>query len=320
MINLYKTPSNKAVALDLFDRFMKLITPDAINQDEAKWIEKATMSAMMYCEPYTGKGYKYDFTSMYPYLLQYQQFTWPVKRGEFKIMKNSELNPEYLTYGIYRAIIQCNNNKLFKTNFSNHYTHVDITRARKLKLKVQLIEDGQPNALVYTRNKLVNGNILFKKYVDTLFKLKQSGIPRAKAILNILWGVLCEKRTVELMYHSDVDNEVVIDDDEIITQMKPCLFNPNRTLITIQKVNSYYKTDWARIAPFILAKGRQLLSQTIEPYQDSIKWMHTDGFISSEELPLKLGSNLGDIKFEGFCDNCTVLNKLYVKGEFKPVS
>jgi hypothetical protein len=167
---------------------------------------------------------------------------------------------------------------------------------------------------------LVNGNILFKKYVDTLFKLKQSGIPRAKAILNILWGVLCEKRTVELMYHSDMDNEVVIDDDEIITSMKPCLFNPNRTLITIQKVNSYYKTDWARIAPFILAKGRQLLSQTIEPYQDSIKWMHTDGFISSEELPLKLGSNLGDIKFEGFCDNCTVLNKLYVKGEFKPVS
>jgi hypothetical protein len=36
---------------------------------------------------------------------------------------------------------------------------------------------------------------LFGKYIEILFDLKKKRIPRAKNILNMIWGILCEKRT-----------------------------------------------------------------------------------------------------------------------------
>ena len=35
---------------------------------------------------------------------------------------------------------------------------------------------------------------LFKNYVDVLYKLKDKKIQGSKMILNMLWGVLCEKK------------------------------------------------------------------------------------------------------------------------------
>jgi hypothetical protein len=45
----------------------------------------------------------------------------------------------------------------------------------------------------------------------------------------------------------------------------------------------------------------------MKPYIDKITYCHTDGFLSTEELPLKTGTNLGDLKFDGYCEECEVI-------------
>jgi hypothetical protein len=57
----------------------------------------------------------------------------------------------------------------------------------------------------------------------------------------------------------------------------------------------------------MLGRGRKLISDTMKPYIDKITYCHTDGFLSTEELPLKTGTNLGDLKFDGYCEECEVI-------------
>ena len=52
-----------------------------------------------------------------------------------------------------------------------------------------------------------------------------------------------------------------------------------------------FKGEYPRIAPFILAQGRKIISQNIQPYKDKIRRIHTDGFIleeDSKQLPLSI--------------------------------
>ena len=41
--------------------------------------------------------------------------------------------------------------------------------------------------------------------------------------------------------------------------------------IRLQAVNKTFKSDWARLKPFLLSKGRSIISKAIEPYKDHIK-------------------------------------------------
>ncbi len=56
----------------------------------------------------------------------------------------------------------------------------------------------------------------------------------------------------------------------------------------------------------------------MKPNIDNIKWIHTDGFISTQKLNYKTGTNLGDLKFEGEA-KCQIINSITVIG-FKLVS
>ena len=47
---------------------------------------------------------------------------------------------------------------------------------------------------------------------------------------------------------------------------------------------SYYEYDFARILPFLVAKGRCTTSKFIEKQVDAVKYMHTDGWIMSERI------------------------------------
>jgi hypothetical protein len=69
LINLFKTGSDYDTALSLFNKYTKTIFPDHIEQDEATWIQNASIGAMITCEPYEGQAYKYDICSQYPSIL-----------------------------------------------------------------------------------------------------------------------------------------------------------------------------------------------------------------------------------------------------------
>ena len=105
------------------------------------------------------------------------------------------MNVSYFTYGIYRCNVLKSRdesiNRLFRFSYKSKYTHIDLCTAVSLGLTIELIQDDKPNFLYYARDKCFAGSELFTEFVDVLFALKESGIKRAKFILNILWGALC---------------------------------------------------------------------------------------------------------------------------------
>lgn len=289
-INFFKTGTVKKTALNYFYELTKSVQPEPISNNEAKWIENASFSALTYWEPFKGTVYSYDRNSHYPNTMTKNFHYFPIKEGEFKIVKS--LNN--LEFGIYRCFIDGPKTKFFKYNPMNYYTNIDIDNAIKNNLTVELIQDNKPNALVYTKDKLMNGAFLFKKYVTDLYELKSNGVKGSKDLLNMLWGSLCEMNHYKT--NSDFDEEVNICEAD----MKHILSDENGIKLKyIFYRGGYYKTNFARIKPFVLAYGRADLMMFKE-YEDQIVRIHTDGFyLKTKPENIKTGTNLGYLKYEG---------------------
>jgi hypothetical protein len=170
LINLKQTGTFKRTALNLFSYLAKHIEPEKIEQDEAMWIENAKMGALRYGKTYKGEGHKSDYCSMYPSTLAHKQMFFPVKRGTF----SNVTEDSFKVYGIYRCEIVGNIDKrLFRTNSTNYYTHIDLQTAQRLGYTINLIQDGKPNKLSWTRDQLLTGNQIFGTFVKMVFDLKQ---------------------------------------------------------------------------------------------------------------------------------------------------
>ena len=52
------------------------------------------------------------------------------------------------------------------------------------------------------------------------------------------------------------------------------------------------------------------------PHKNNVHRIHTDGFISDIKLDIKLDENLGGFVFEGYCENCNIINCSNNSGEF----
>jgi hypothetical protein len=308
MINLYKSGSYKNAALDLFDRFNKSLNePEEILQDEAMWIKESSIGALIWAEEYEGELYKYDIKSQYPYLMKQSTLKFPIKRGDFlKIEKFGE----FFQFGIYRCKISKstdeNINKLFRFNDSNYYTSISLEHAKTIGLKYELIQDSQPNFLYYSRDKLITFNEVFKSYVDLLFSLKEKKVEKAKNILNILWGALCEIEKKK--YYCDVNKIIDILDDEEIFEIRPYKANEDIDIISTHKTYKRYKTNYARLLPFLVSKGRDLISKIMFPIKENIKRIQTDGFLSTIKLHENIDVKLGELKYEGYTESGHIQN------------
>ena len=89
---MYKTGSVDRTALDLFDGFTKGIrNPPQIYQAEAEFISKGKNGPLVFCNPYTGPGYKYDIISSYPSIMS-SGCLFPIDEGEFKHLSKDEFD------------------------------------------------------------------------------------------------------------------------------------------------------------------------------------------------------------------------------------
>ena len=322
-INLYKTGTIKQTALNLFDSLTKTImTPEHISQDEAVWIQEAAQGAVIFSNEYEGEAYKYDVISMYPSIQIGTTLCLPVKRGEFLNKSLSEFNDfKFYPFGIYRCIIEKSDNehtnKLFRFNRYNRYTHIDLTTAKSLNLKINLIQDDKPNMLYYSRDKTLSCHEIFNKYVDYLFPLKNSHgkeYPIIKQILNILWGALCQTREIREVKKYDSESVLNIDDDKIISILSPT--RDETGVLVYYLENEYiYKSPFARLKPFLLAKGRNIITSIIMPYREDCVRCHTDGFILKSKTDIKTGSKIGELKYEGYSSYIKVKNNAKPEGE-----
>lgn len=318
-INLFKSGNNFGmVALDLFQKMNPHFLPEPILPDEAIWIENATCGPLVYAEKYNGEAYKMDMVSNYGYIMKSKLFGVPVKRGKFVTLTQNEFkNKTFFEFGIYRVKILSNTNpKQFRINKNNYYTHYDLSIALLNKYKMELIEDENPNALLYDGNSRITGNLIFEKFVNFLFKLKSEGVPYAKNILNILWGFFSERNEFRLIH--DNKSEFEVKKGKKITMIQQ--LNNELECFTLQDQTKMYKTNLARIKPFMIAAGRQLMAKILMPYIDSVKRIHTDGIITSKRLNftktkngaslanIEEGNNIGNIRYEGYCEFIRIRN------------
>jgi hypothetical protein len=178
-INIFKTGSFKNTALHLFEVLTRHIpTPDPITYEEMQWIEKSTIGALIFSEEYEGQGFKYDVKSRYPSIMC-SNYLIPIKTGKFETWTEEMFNQckEWYPTGIYRCIVKRsgdkNTDRLFRFNKNNYYTSNALKHAKFLKLEIELIVDGNFNALLYPKDKCMCSSEIFKDFVEYLYPLKQ---------------------------------------------------------------------------------------------------------------------------------------------------
>ncbi|GET52805.1 D5-like helicase-primase [Rhizophagus irregularis DAOM 181602=DAOM 197198] len=280
----YHNWSYKRTALWLFERLsVGIPANDPLDPIEAEWLSDAMMGGLIWADnEWKGYGRQYDATSLYP-SIQQSNANFPIRRGKFQTLNDFVDHRGYALYGLFRAKVS-GNNILFRQNKRGIYTFIDLQRAKKLGLNIQLIQDGKPNALIYDREARIPGTVIFGEYVHFLFKIKnQGGVAGrvAKRVLNTLWGALCQrKRNYKTLTANQTD---------------PFTFPEGHTLDSIIPVGSDqwrfqftnpgnpFKGEYPRIAPFLLARGRKITSEAIQPYKDKVRRIHTDGFILEEQ-------------------------------------
>lgn len=303
VINLYKSGNIKETALNLFDRFSKyLFQGDQVQQDEANWIESASNGALRYAKKgYIGEGVDIDIKSQYSSIM-ISKNCFPIKRGEFqKLLVEDFEKLTFYSFGIYRCKVHkskdFNVNKLFNFNDKNYYPHISLQDAKQLGLKIELIIDDEPNFLYYSRDKVISYEEVFETFVKYLFPFKEAKIDDMfKMILNILWGSLCEKNS--LKQYQDNLKPLKIKKNYDAISFCPNNKNENVLQVICVHITDKYKTGFARIAPFLLSKGRSMLMNLIKDYKQDIVQINTDGCILSvpiEQTTLKFGSNIGDL-------------------------
>jgi hypothetical protein len=304
--NFYKCGSVKKMALHTFFESTKAVQPDDINNCEATWINDASSGALMYWEAYKGKVDEYDINSRYPHIMQKNQNYFPIREGQYLTLK--EIDVKNVEYGIYRCTItklDDRSYKFFRFNPKNTYTSIDVKVAVDYGLKIEMIQNGQPNFLYYSKDKLMNGAYLFKSFVDELFELKSQKVDGAKQILNTLWGGLTEKNYFDHTY--DPNEEMHINDCNISK-----ISYGNKLNIKCTYFNKpQFKTNWARIKPVILAYAREQMFYRFRSMESDIVYLHTDGFLMKDGHPeMFLSDKLGGLKYEGAFDvNIVGFNK-----------
>jgi hypothetical protein len=306
-IDLFKYPHPSQMAQRILhykaESLQNALEP--ISANEAFWIDKAFMGGLIYAEngEYTDV-ICYDQNSQYSHYISSSNLLIPCKKGEFKVVGNADIE-KFASYGIYRCRIESNEEnkaKLFRFNRSNYYTHFDISNAKQLGFKVEMIDDGQPNALIYSRGSMVMGNQYFKATVDYLFELKNK-CPYAKRILSAIWGSMVERNTKYTWVHESDDDIIIPDDQNIIGLEK---YGDVNRVVTMP-FNKMFVRDSARLGPFLTSYVRHKMSQTIiNNFElENVVRIHTDGVIVKNEQmkPEYLGRELGKFKIEkqGVC-------------------
>lgn len=317
-INLFKCGSINKIIKNRIIELNKTLCPDMIDEEEAEWISECHRCGMIWGKHgYEGKGYAYDFTSEYPSIMVHPRFQFPIKKGKYLKLTQKEFDKQkYYQYGIYRAIIHDVDYRLL-LNKKKYFTHIELTRAKELGYKIEIVQDKRPNFLLYEKETLVSGKQVFDKYITPIFKLKKEygkEYPILKTLITKLWGLLCEKTKFKKTL-TDGEEYSVRSDHKLcgLVPVETDLDKIKKWIITTQPKTDMYVTGFARLAPFLTAYCRDKMSRLftdIAGGPDNIVRVHTDGFISKKKLKIEsgrkrnkitdvvMGNDLGELKFE----------------------
>lgn len=274
---------------------------DPTYYEEYKWFKKCNNSGIIYLKE-EGDYYNtfgYDFKMSYPTDLASNIFQMPTKKGETWILHSL---PKILKYGIYRVKIESSDptfNKVFNYSKYNHYTHYSIERARvlsrKFKISINLICDGEANALIY--NDLICGRDLFANWYLRLCDLK-AAFPKSSIVKNLsssCWGYLqkvqkiyFENDEIEAEYASgkifEYDENNITDETDFLI-LKEEEFKTRTLYHCIDLKKPIYKISF-RLLPFITSFSRAKMMLLIDTHglYDNIIRIQTDSITLDKEF------------------------------------
>ena len=231
----------------------------------------------------TGK-YDYDMNSMYPYFMSSPHFTFPVKKGTLETLEEYEN-----AYGLYRVKFNFDDCPYVKP--SEWITHYDIKILELFDTPFELVDDGKPNALLYSARQ--NGHRAFGNFVKHMYEWRQTCDekykPYVKKVMNCLWGSMCEKFVKRIRKAlDDEEHAYFIDDYEVITKIR--VFN-DEMAAKIEAMDKSFKYPHARVGIFLTAYARWQMMKIMKPFLNVITYINTDGFETTEDVShyLKIG-------------------------------
>jgi hypothetical protein len=309
-INMFKSGWIQNTCLHLFNEYqMKLNHKiDNITVNEYQWLENCKKGAFSMCLK-TGTFedcHYYDFKSHYPSIMASPKFNVPLREGIFtKITNECIKNYKTFSYGIYRCKVG-GNFKFFKYNDKNYYTNFDLNTARKYNLSIEMIEDGEDNFLSYPKQlknekiepKTAAGSTIFGLYVNDLIELRDKYPEHKiiiKSLLNCLWGCLSRLFTYKYVVRCDEDAVQFGENETIVNSY---LFNFSKMVYETVRSHKIYRTNYARMKPFLLSYQRMIMTDTLTKYSDNILFVKTDGFLTDKYLDYPKTGKIGDLLYD----------------------
>ena len=230
-------------------------------------------------------------------------FNFPIKQGILKTITQEEFKQKtYFEYGVYNCYIECDDSLLFVENDNCLYTHFELNYALSCGLDIELLDDTYLSYVGCT----VKAPDVFKKYVDMMYAIKDTGNKIAKSLLNVLWGKLCQTKL----------KRIIIDTDEC--QLKPgqkiidsIIDNDGRLVLKVSETEKKtFATDFGRLKVFLTAHGRVKMLKNLQKHgRENIVYVHTDSYISKCELKVPKKIKMGSLVLEGKYTNGVIINK-----------
>lgn len=90
--------------------------------------------------------------------------------------------------------------------------------------------------------------------------------------------------------------------------MRPHKHNEDIDIISTHKNYKRYKTNYARLNPFLVSQGRKHMSKIMFPIKEHIHRIQTDGFLSTKLIHQNKDVKLGELKYEGFTESGLIKN------------
>lgn len=300
-VNLYRTNLITDEAVRVF-KSMCDITPDPIMDHELDYIFESS-GGLRYAKPYKGELYCYDVKSFYPSLLTSYSFNIPIKTGVLKTMTQEEFKEKkYFEYGVYNCFIDCEDDLLFVVNDNCLYTHFELNYAIECGLDIELLDNTYLSYVGYT----AKSPDVFKKYIDMMFAIKETGNKVAKSLLNVLWGKLCQTKLKKIVV--DTDEYELKEGQQIIDSI---IDNDGKLILKVSETEKkQFATDFGRLKIFLIAHGRIKMLKNLHKHgRDNIVYVHTDSYISKCPLKVPKKIKIGSLVLDAKYTNAEIINK-----------
>lgn len=228
----------------------------------------------------------YDFSAFYPNLLGTDLgFEIPIKEGE--TVFSHEIDTNNLEYGIYNVKITSTHPEFYKIfSFSRHhyYTHYSIIFCQVNKDKFNInIEFLDGEHMIWSKDKVISSHTLFGDWFKHLSKLKTKYPENklVKKLMSSLWGVLTQYDRIFKNEDDALKLDISEKLDTTFTKYKCINEKHYSTGFTyeIVKTENPYKTNLARLKPFLTSYARNFVANMIlesELLNDVVR-IHTDG-------------------------------------------